>query len=170
MPIKICAHCGKEFVCRNKHRKYCSHDCKRANEPYYINHKQAEQVKKRCIACGQEYVTVKPLQQHYCSGECAVKAKRLRASKRYEQFGKPAYLAIRFRVFERDNFRCRYCGRSPDDGAKLVIDHILAKCKGGQDELSNYVTACVECNAGKGDILLLANEEGQLPTFIKLKE
>jgi 5-methylcytosine-specific restriction endonuclease McrA len=80
------------------------------------------------------------------------------------------FLKIRFQVFERDKFRCRYCGRGPDDGVKLVVDHIIPKAKKGQDELYNYITSCSDCNAGKQDILLVANQRGQLPTFIRLKE
>src|SRR3990167_10257174 len=34
----------------------------------------------------------------------------------------------RFEIFARDGFRCRYCGRTPqEDGVKLVVEHIIAK-------------------------------------------
>lgn len=55
---------------------------------------------------------------------------------------------LRFEVFTRDGFRCRYCGAQPP--VQLEIDHVQAVAAGGKDELANYVTACVECNRGKG--------------------
>lgn len=62
---------------------------------------------------------------------------------------------LRFEVFTRDGFRCRYCGRTPDrDDIKLQADHLHPKSKGGLDELSNLVTACWDCNIGKLDRVL----------------
>jgi len=56
----------------------------------------------------------------------------------------------RFQVFKRDHFTCQYCGRSAKDGAILEIDHIIPKSKGGTDDIDNLITACRECNRGKG--------------------
>ena len=37
----------------------------------------------------------------------------------------------RFNIFNRDNFRCTYCGRSSsEDGVKLEVDHIIPVAKG----------------------------------------
>ena len=55
----------------------------------------------------------------------------------------------RFDIFDRDNFTCRYCGKSPPD-VKLVVDHIVPVAKGGGSEPANLVTSCSDCNAGKG--------------------
>ena len=55
----------------------------------------------------------------------------------------------RFEIFERDNFTCQYCGAKAPH-AQLQIDHIFPVSKGGGNEKSNLVTACVECNGGKG--------------------
>jgi hypothetical protein len=62
---------------------------------------------------------------------------------------------LRFQVFERDTYRCRYCGRHLDAldceaGEHLVIEHVVAIAKGGTSDLPNLVTACNTCNAGKG--------------------
>ena len=54
----------------------------------------------------------------------------------------------------RDKFTCQYCGRTPQNGARLQIDHILPRSKGGLDTKENLITSCQECNLGKGDILL----------------
>jgi len=66
------------------------------------------------------------------------------------------WLIRRFMTMRRDNFTCRYCGRSPisDESVTLQIDHVIPRSKGGLDELSNLVTSCAECNSGKTDIML----------------
>jgi len=57
---------------------------------------------------------------------------------------------VRFAVFSRDGFTCRYCGATSET-AQLVLDHIEPISKGGSDEPENLVTACHPCNAGKSD-------------------
>jgi hypothetical protein len=60
---------------------------------------------------------------------------------------------IRFEVFRRDEFTCRYCGRKTPE-AILEVDHIIPVSKGGDDGIENLVTSCYECNRGKGATLL----------------
>jgi len=60
---------------------------------------------------------------------------------------------IRFEVFKRDNFTCRYCGRKTPQ-VVLEVDHIIPVSKGGTDDMDNLVTSCWECNRGKGATLL----------------
>ena len=57
----------------------------------------------------------------------------------------------RMAVFERDNFKCQYCGRSAPEVA-LEIDHILPVSENGKNDLSNLLTICTECNLGKSDL------------------
>lgn len=73
-----------------------------------------------------------------------------------EQSRRRAELAVglRFDVFKRDGFRCRYCGISADDGAILHADHVVPESKGGPTTLENLVTACLPCNLGKSDKVL----------------
>lgn len=61
---------------------------------------------------------------------------------------------LRFKIFQRDNFRCQYCGRSAKDGAILHVDHVYPASKGGMFSPGNLVTACFDCNIGKSDLLL----------------
>ena len=56
---------------------------------------------------------------------------------------------LRFRILERDGFRCRYCGKSPQEGAQLEVDHLLAVSNGGDNSEANLVASCFECNRGK---------------------
>lgn len=58
---------------------------------------------------------------------------------------------LRFEVFRRDNFQCRYCGAKPPE-TELRIDHVTPKALGGSDEASNLATACHPCNAGKSSM------------------
>jgi len=56
---------------------------------------------------------------------------------------------IRFEVFKRDGFACQYCGAKAPS-AVLHIDHVEPLAKGGENEILNYITACSDCNLGKG--------------------
>lgn len=60
---------------------------------------------------------------------------------------------VRFEVFKRDSFKCQYCGRSAPD-VVLRADHIEPHSKGGSDDITNLITACQDCNSGKGAIRL----------------
>lgn len=59
----------------------------------------------------------------------------------------------RFEVFKRDSFTCQYCGRSAPD-VVLEADHIHPRAEGGADDILNLITACYDCNRGKGRTLL----------------
>ena len=61
--------------------------------------------------------------------------------------------SIRFDVFKRDGFTCAYCGHHPPE-ATLEVDHILPIAEGGGDDYENLITACWECNRGKGAKML----------------
>lgn len=63
-------------------------------------------------------------------------------------------VGLRFDVFNRDGFRCRYCGVGVDKGAILEADHVIPRSIGGPDTLANLVTACWDCNRGKSDKIL----------------
>lgn len=57
---------------------------------------------------------------------------------------------IRFRVFRRDGYRCRICGRSSEVGVRLEVDHRVAWANGGDSTEANLWALCEECNQGKG--------------------
>ena len=66
-------------------------------------------------------------------------------------------LRKRFEILKRDKFTCQYCGRSvKKHNIVLVVDHIHPKRKGGEDNSSNFITSCSECNLGKRNNLLKA--------------
>ena len=82
--------------------------------------------------------------------------------------------SVRFKVFKRDNFKCRYCGRSSDE-VELTIDHVIPKFEGGTDAMFNLVACCRDCNSGKGKIPLdqinitKKNMEYELVEYLKTK-
>lgn len=62
---------------------------------------------------------------------------------------KPISKRTRFEIFKRDGFKCQYCGKSAPD-VVLEIDHVIPVAHGGTNDVENLVTACRECNNGKG--------------------
>jgi len=62
---------------------------------------------------------------------------------------------LRYRILQRDRFRCCLCGRSPSTHPEIVLhaDHILAWANGGETTFQNLRTLCNECNIGKGTLL-----------------
>lgn len=54
---------------------------------------------------------------------------------------------IRWAVWERDNFTCKFCGSRKH----LTIDHVLPESKGGNLSLANLQTLCKRCNSKKGN-------------------
>lgn len=60
---------------------------------------------------------------------------------------------LRFKILQRDNFKCCACGASPakDPSVVLHVDHIIPWSKGGETVEDNLQTLCSKCNLGKGD-------------------
>lgn len=59
-----------------------------------------------------------------------------------------AWKEIRVKVFARDRYTCRYCGKC---GVRLECDHVIPISRGGPAALENLVTACFRCNRAKRD-------------------
>ncbi len=68
---------------------------------------------------------------------------------------------VRWTVFRRDGYHCRFCGSHHD----LTIDHIYPVSRGGTNELTNLQTLCRSCNSSKGDAVpVFASPGGQRRT------
>lgn len=52
-------------------------------------------------------------------------------------------------IFARDGYLCQYCG----SGARLTMDHVVPRSRGGGSSWENVVTSCAPCNHRKGDRL-----------------
>ena len=61
-----------------------------------------------------------------------------------------SYKPSRSMIYKRDNNTCQYCGAT----TKLTIDHVIPRCRGGEDTWENLVVACSTCNTKKGNTLL----------------
>ena len=55
---------------------------------------------------------------------------------------------ISWKVYRRDNFRCRYCGF--EDGP-LTVDHLVTWESGGPTTEENLVACCKRCNNRRGE-------------------
>jgi hypothetical protein len=66
----------------------------------------------------------------------------------------------RYEVFKRDSFKCKFCGKTPDE-AKLHIGHRIPVSKGGSNDLDNLITLCDKCNLSMGVNSLPLEDKGQ---------
>jgi 5-methylcytosine-specific restriction endonuclease McrA len=51
------------------------------------------------------------------------------------------------KVFQRDNYKCNYCGATTN----LTVDHIIPLSKKVDNSISNLQTLCLKCNQKKGN-------------------
>lgn len=65
----------------------------------------------------------------------------------------PITAQIRFKVFERDGFKCVYCGM-PGTHCILEVDHVVPVAERGTNDLSNLAACCADCNNGKGSSVI----------------
>ena len=57
----------------------------------------------------------------------------------------------RTKLLEKCDYRCVYCGVHNDD-SRLTVDHIIAACNGGTNQMSNMQMLCAPCNRDKGAV------------------
>jgi hypothetical protein len=72
---------------------------------------------------------------------------------------RPVSVRMRFRILERDRFRCVACGRSPatHPGLVLHVDHKIPRARAGASLEENLQSLCQDCNLGKSDIVPAAD-------------
>jgi len=67
--------------------------------------------------------------------------------------GGPRFLPaqVRFAILQSEGFRCRYCRRSGSTPRVVLrVDRVVPQAAGGATSEDNLLTACEECNLGKG--------------------
>lgn len=62
-------------------------------------------------------------------------------------------LGLRFRILNRDRFKCVLCGDHPARTPTCVlhVDHIVPWSRGGKTSEDNLRTLCATCNVGRGN-------------------
>lgn len=62
-------------------------------------------------------------------------------------------LGLRYKVLNRDKFKCIRCGASPaiEHSCHLHVDHIIPFSKNGRTTVENLQTLCEKCNLGKSN-------------------
>lgn len=68
----------------------------------------------------------------------------------------------RIKVFERDNYKCKYCGRQLTRFS-ATLDHLQPVSQNGLNTFENLITACLHCNSRRGarpamDAILMSKE------------
>lgn len=100
---------------------------------------------KICETCGKEFEAQRRTAK-FCNAQCRyhnhlVDKKRIHIPR-----------DLRFSILRRDGFMCRYCGAKPVE-KELRVDHIVSIEDGGARTASdNLITACNDCNSGKGKL------------------
>lgn len=81
-------------------------------------------------------------------------AEKLPRTARTRRTPRQPSLRLRFLVMRKDNFTCKYCGRSPAlyPGLVLQVDHKTSREQGGETILADLQTLCDECNIGKSNL------------------
>ena len=55
---------------------------------------------------------------------------------------------VQWQVWERDGYRCRYCGKK----APLTVDHVILWENGGASVADNLISSCGKCNKLRGNM------------------
>ena len=71
---------------------------------------------------------------------------QIKMGRRRQPFTLPSHRTI----WVRDEGPCAYCAK-PISLRAVTKDHVVPKCKGGLDTLTNVVASCGGCNSKKGD-------------------
>lgn len=87
-----------------------------------------------------------------------------------QKLKKAPYPKLRIKVLKRDNYKCRICGRSPDNYSdiELHVHHIRPYSDLGLTEKENLITLCHTCHKGldphfEWDLFPLIEQNGILP-------
>lgn len=74
---------------------------------------------------------------------------RIIVLKRYSRFPTGHVRFCRGNIFLRDGHTCQYCGAVLPK-ARLNLDHVVPRSRGGAHNWTNVVSSCIPCNTAKG--------------------
>jgi 5-methylcytosine-specific restriction endonuclease McrA len=166
-----CLECRHSFDTSGAYdQRFCSDACrnKASNRRQMERNRssKAELPPRRCTGCDAFFApTYGDKRRDYCSRTCQLAAiYRLKSGHTHERrarkFGCFIEKVDKYRVFERDGWRCRICGvetprhlsGTKDDRAPQ-LDHKVPLSKRGPHSYANTQCACRRCNRIKGDKL-----------------
>lgn len=171
-----CVQCGKVFLRRGNHQKYCSEDC--FNKAYGIG----QTIIKQCIECGEKFKTLHD-GNIYCSDKCRkrkyYRVHRISKDKRLRRNGKVDYSITLSKLIKRDKNICHICGEEcngedytiTEEGYFIAgerypsIDHVIPIAKGGLHRWDNVKLAHMYCNTIKRDKTIYEENNMQLRIF-----
>lgn len=109
-----------------------------------------------CAECGESFVVIAGKGDRYCSPACNERAVHRWSRQRRRRKLRGGDRIHPRKVFERDGWTCRLCGKPVDreavspDPLSPTVDHILPVALGGLDVYTNVQCAHFSCNVRKG--------------------
>lgn len=141
-PNTVCHVCGKEFYRSPKVKAasksgfcFCSHAC----------FSKYQTVLCSCPLCGQAFKA--GLNKKYCSKTCANKARKgikYFTGQRKSKYS--TYRSYRQALIKLRGEVCELCGYK-EHPKILVVHHIIKRCDGGTNDLTNLQLICPNCHA-----------------------
>ena len=158
--VGTCKSCGNEFVSTGVFKNFCSLECKKESQIALARRNSLKYQRKKlglssedilktsnCPVCEKDFsfnFSTQP-NKKYCSKKCR-KTSILKRNQTTDN---------RYIIFERDIFKCIYCGRTTKEyEIVLTLDHLNPRIKGGEDIAENLITSCQNCNSSKGGNIL----------------
>lgn len=153
-PTASGAIAGVEGFCPEVTAKYLGLYCSSLREYVDEDHKRSaksELCDMRVAESDPRHVWATCRPQHFIEcGEYSIYCENSVRKTSTKKTQKTVSNRVRWEVFSRDNFTCQYCGKTGKTGVPLQVDHRVPRAAGGSDDIGNLVTACEECNNGKG--------------------
>ncbi|MDD1771041.1 MAG: HNH endonuclease [Methanomassiliicoccales archaeon] len=146
------------FYCTESMSSKCPHRGWDHGESVTVQREKAELLKE-CPACGEPHRTIdermrcildQSIEKEFASSgtECGGSCESILPPEIPQEMWPYAWKKIRDRVFERDEGKCRSCGR-PLEGMPswfFEVHHVVPRCEGGSDHPRNLVTLCYLCH------------------------
>lgn len=160
--FSICIKCGNGFITTDKSAKrclFCTPDVPRVRNPRQTKVYKVEQIKPLIV----EPKIVKPviapiIEPKRIPTKEEIYAPRVKRKHHTKDRVNSVLQTRRFIIFERDEFRCVYCGKSSiENKTELHLEHIHPRSKGGTNNIDNIITSCNTCNGEKGDMKIKPN-------------
>jgi hypothetical protein len=147
-----CKICGKIFYIEryrinNKTGFVCSIKC--SNKWQGRN-----KIKRICLICKNIFIINPGELKHRTAKFCSIKCKQLYQRKenhplwlggRTPRTNQSEWINLREKIYKRDKYRCRICGKTKTT-CKLHVHHIIPYRVSADDKQNNLITLCASCH------------------------